>query len=123
VTLYLELEVFALELIANGFNVKDYGLLGAALARPRTTVFGEDAYKTLELKGAALVHSLIQSHPMLDGNERVAWLALNAFLFINGQVIKCRESDAYDLIFGIANDRYDVEQISIWLSKRLTPVS
>jgi prophage maintenance system killer protein len=60
---------------------------------------------------------------MLDGNKRVAWLALNAFLFINGQVIKCRESDAYDLIVGVANDRYDMEQISIWLSKRLTPVS
>jgi len=123
VTQYLELGVFALELIANGFNVKDYGLLGAALARPRTTVFGEDAYKTLELKGAGLVHSLIKSHPMLDGNKRVAWIALNAFLFINGRLIKCRESDAYDLILGIANDRYDLEQISIWLGKRLTSVS
>lgn len=115
---YLELEVFALELVASGFNVKDYGLLGAALARPKTTVFGEDAYKTLELKASALVHSLIKSHPMLDGNKRVAWLALNAFLFLNNQVLVAKESDAISLITGIASDKYSVDEIAKWIKQR-----
>jgi death-on-curing protein len=116
---YLELEVFALELVASGFNVKDYGLLGAALARPRTTVFGEDAYKTLELKASALVQSLIKSHPMLDGNKSVAWLALNAFLFLNNRVLVAKESDAIGLITGIANDKYSVDEIAAWIKLRM----
>ena len=35
---------------------EDHGLLESALARPRTTVFGEDAYPGLRLKAAALLH-------------------------------------------------------------------
>jgi hypothetical protein len=38
--------------------VRDYGLLEAALARPRATAFGKDAYSSLDAKAAALLHSL-----------------------------------------------------------------
>lgn len=37
-------------------KVRDYGLLESALARPRTTAFGRDAYPTLDGKAAALLH-------------------------------------------------------------------
>ena len=55
---YVELD-HALDVIASlGFYVKEVGLLDSALARTKTTVFGEDAYPTLALKAAALCHSL-----------------------------------------------------------------
>lgn len=38
--------------------VREAGLLAAAAARPRTTVFGDDAYPRFEDKVAALLHSL-----------------------------------------------------------------
>ncbi len=34
--------------------VRDYGLLESAVARPRASVFGEDAYPDLQSKAAAL---------------------------------------------------------------------
>ena len=55
-----------------GFHVRDAGLLSSAIARPRTTVFGEDAYPDLATKAAALFESLVRNHPLLDGNKRLA---------------------------------------------------
>jgi death-on-curing protein len=52
--------------------VRDPGLLAAAAARPLTTVFGDDAYPTFEDKVAALLHSLVPNHALVDGNKRLA---------------------------------------------------
>jgi death-on-curing protein len=114
-TQYLELEVFVLEFEAVGYRVKDYGLLGAALARPKTSAFGKEAYGTLELKAATLVHSLIQNHPMFDGNKRVAWLGLNAFLYLNACTLQCEDTDAYVFISGIAQNKFSVDEIASWI--------
>ena len=118
-TTYIDLEVFVLELEAIGYRVKDYGLLGAALARPATTAFGKAAYEPLELKAAALVHSMIQNHPMFDGNKRVAWLGLNIFLYLNGFSLNCSETDAYSFIIGIAKGKFELHEIATWIKARI----
>lgn len=64
--------------------VRDYGLLESALARPRTSVFGQDAYPDLWSKGAALLESLGRNHGLVDGNKRLAWTATWTFLEVNG---------------------------------------
>jgi hypothetical protein len=50
--------------------VRDYGLLGSALARPQATAFGQDAYPDLDARAAALLHSLARNHAFTDGNKR-----------------------------------------------------
>ena len=65
-------------------KVSDYGLLDAALSRPRTTVFGLDAYPDDFAKAAALLQSLARNHAFVDGNKRTAWAAAWTFLYING---------------------------------------
>lgn len=64
--------------------VRDYGLLESAAARPQTNLFGADAYPDLWTKAAALGHSLIRNHPLLDGNKRLGWVAMRTFLELNG---------------------------------------
>ncbi|OBF38978.1 death-on-curing protein [Mycolicibacterium peregrinum] len=83
-------------------KVGDYGLLESALARPRASVFGEDAYPDLHLKAAALLHSLARNHALVDGNKRLAWTACLTFLGINGQRIAAPEDDRFDLVIRIA---------------------
>ena len=65
--------------------VRDAGLLAAAAARPRVTVFGEDAYRAFEDKAAALLHSLVRNHALVDGNKRLAWSAARIFCLLNGR--------------------------------------
>jgi death-on-curing protein len=82
--------------------VGDYGLLESALARPRASVFGQDAYPDLQLKAAALMHSLARNHALVDGNKRLAWTACRTFLGINGQWISAAEDDRFEFVIEVA---------------------
>jgi death-on-curing protein len=122
VTRYLTLESFVRETARIGFVVKDLGLLDSALARPRTSLFGEDAYPSLELKAAAMVESIILNHPMIDGNKRSSWFALNAFVLLNGFVISATQDEAFDFVLGVATKKLDLNQSARWIAKHLKQI-
>jgi death-on-curing protein len=82
--------------------VGDYGLLESAQARPRASVFGDDAYPDLHLKAAALLQSLARNRALVDGNKRLAWTACRTFLAINGQWISAPEDDRFHFVIQVA---------------------
>lgn len=88
-------------------EVRDMGLLESALARPRTTAFGEEAYTTLEEKAAALTHSIVKNHALIDGNKRLALSALIGFLGVNGKRLTFDNDAAHDFIIQIAVGELD----------------
>ena len=92
--------------------VRDVGLLEAACARPRASVLGDEAYPTLELKAAALLHSLVRNHALMDGNKRLAWLATVVFLDLNGHTVDLDDDEAFQLVMDAAEGDLDVEQIA-----------
>ncbi|MGB8021385.1 MAG: type II toxin-antitoxin system death-on-curing family toxin [Candidatus Nanopelagicales bacterium] len=87
--------------------VRDAGLLEAALARPRATAFGADAYPDLHTKAAALMHSLAGNHGLVDGNKRLALAAAIAFLGMNGQRLTLSNDEAYELVTAVASGQLD----------------
>ena len=87
--------------------VRDIGLLESALARPRATAFGADAYPDLDSKAAALLHSLARNHARVDGNKRLALAAVIAFYGVNGRRLTLTNDDAYDLVIDVATGRLD----------------
>jgi death on curing protein len=92
--------------------VRDVGLLESAAARPRTSLFGEDAYPSLMLKAAALLHSLCRNHALVDGNKRLAWLASLVFLDINGVGVVMSQDEAFNLVMEVAEGTLDVPDIA-----------
>ena len=84
-------------------KMRDIGLLEAALARPRTTAFGADAYPTLDEKAAALLHSLARNHAFVDGNKRLALSGLIAFYGVNGRRLALTNDAAYEFVVAIAS--------------------
>jgi death-on-curing protein len=99
--------------------VGDYGLLESALARPRASVFGQDAYPDLHLKAAALLHSLARNHALVDGNKRLAWTACRTFLAINGQSITAPEDERFYFVIRVATGEMPdldkiAEQLRYW---------
>lgn len=121
-TQYLDLEDALAQVARVGFHVKDIGLLDSALARPKTTLFGEDAYPSLELKAAAMMHSVIKNHPMVDGNKRTSWLLLNAFLYLNGYLFEVSTEAGLELTLGIATDTLTIEQAARFILEGMVPV-
>ena len=102
---YLDLEDvldIAREVVGHGVVVGDYGLLVSALARPRASVSGQDAYSDVHLKAAALMQSLARNHALMDGNKRVAWTACRTFLAINGEWISAPADDRFDFVIRVA---------------------
>lgn len=115
---YLDLEdLLSLVEILNVGPVRDVGLLDSATARPQSTVFGEDAYPTLRLKAAALLHSIASNHALVDGNKRLAWLATVVFLDLNGQAVSIADDAAFNLVWSVAAGEVDVQGIA----RRLGP--
>ena len=100
--------------------VRDVGLLEAACARPRTSVLGDEAYPTHGLKAAALLHSLVRNHALVDGNKRLSWLAAVVFLDLNGHTVELDDDTAFELVMAAAEGRLDVEQIAQQLANRPT---
>lgn len=92
--------------------VRDVGLLDAAVIRPRSSAFGEDAYPTLQLKAAALLDSIVSNHALVDGNKRLGWLATAVFLDINGETVELDDDGAFDLVLEVAEGHLDVEGIA-----------
>jgi death-on-curing protein len=106
---YLNLEdLFGLVRALGIGPVRDVGLLDSATARPRSSAFGEDAYPTIILKAAALLHSLVNNHALVDGNKRLAWLATVVFLDLNGLDTTLTDSEALDLVWEVAASSFDV---------------
>lgn len=93
--------------VGGPIHVRDMGLLDAAVNRPRTSVFGQDAYPALLTKAAALLHSLATNHPLVDGNKRLAWLATYVFCAKNGTELDPDDDTAYDLVVAVASGSVD----------------
>ncbi|WP_337001217.1 MULTISPECIES: type II toxin-antitoxin system death-on-curing family toxin [unclassified Microbacterium] len=93
-----------------GFHVRDAGLLASALARPAASLFGEDAYPSIDRKAAALLESLARNHALFDGNKRTAWTGCIAFLWINGWKHDFSTDDAFELVVGVASGTIDLDE-------------
>ena len=118
---FLELEDLVVLMRRLGAGpVRDVGLLEAACARPRTSVFGADAYPTLAGKAAALLHSVVANHALADGNKRLGWLATVVFLDLNGWDVMLDDEAAFRLVMDVAEGTLDVEAISGILEAALT---
>jgi death-on-curing protein len=91
--------------------VRDLGLLDSACHRPQASLLGQEAYPTLAAKAAALMHSLACNHALVDGNKRLALLAVAVFLRINGYVLDLTDDEAFDLTMSVAAGQLDAEAI------------
>ena len=98
-------------------GVRDAGALESALHRPQTGY-----YDTLVHEAAALLESLVQNHPFVDGNKRVAFAVVDVFLRINGHWITADSKAIYDYLFKLFEDRtFDMEHLVPWLQGIVRP--
>lgn len=94
-------------------GVRDAGALEAALHRPQTGY-----YETIVQEAAALLESLVQNHPFVDGNKRVAFAVVDVFLRINGQALIADSDPTYRFLIECFNSRtLDMQHLVPWLQK------
>jgi death-on-curing protein len=123
VTYFLDLDDALEQIHFLGFHVRDVGLLQSSLARPNTTLYGADAYASRDLKAAALMHSIVTSHPLIDGNKRTAWALMITFVLLNGFEVVAETDDAFDFVLGVATESRDLDSIASWIAAHRIPHS
>ncbi|QMU80018.1 death-on-curing protein [Streptacidiphilus sp. PB12-B1b] len=98
-------------------QVRDAGLVASAAARPRTTIFGQDAYPAIWEKAAALMESLGRNHALIDGNKRLAWNAVWLFLGLNSHLLRepLDEDIAEQFVVDVVTGKLEVPQIAAGL--------
>jgi death on curing protein len=106
---------------ANG--VRDRGALEAALARPYATFAGDDLYPEPLDKAAAMLESIVQNHPFVDGNKRTGYVLARLTLITDDLDLVASDDEEYDLVIRVATGALDMEGIRSWLKEHVVPVT
>jgi death on curing protein len=101
-------------------GIRDEGLLESALARP-VNVWGYDAGVDLAALAAEYGYGLAKNHAFLDGNKRIAFVAANVFLLLNGFEIDAEEPETVHIMLGVADGSLARDEFAVWIRSRLVP--
>ena len=114
-------EIIHLEQIAEHGGrpgLRDGNLLESALARPRQLLTYQEGV-TLPRLAAVLCIGIARNHPFVDGNKRVALLAMYAFLRLNGQELDADEMEAAETIESVAAGALDELALTDWIADHI----
>jgi death-on-curing protein len=101
--------------------IRDPGLFASAIARPATTVFGDDAYPDLVTKAAALLESVVRNHALIDGNKRAGWALAVVTFWLNDFALDYDEDAAFAMVMAVAEGSRRLPDITKWFTERLRP--
>lgn len=107
-----------IEEIGGGHGLRDEGSLASAILRPQMGY-----YNGLLEEAAALMESLSQNHPFVDGNKRVAFVGTDSFLRMNGFYIDCGRDTAYAFFMGLyESTSFRFASLVPWLEEHVKPL-
>ncbi len=96
-------------------GVRDEGALEAAVFRPQTGY-----YNDVSEEAAALLESLVNNHPFMDGNKRIGFAAAHTFLLLNGFDLNVASETAFEfMIETMAEGRFRFALLHEWISAHL----
>lgn len=96
-------------------GIRDLGMLKSALARPKATFDRKALYPGLFARASALMESLINNHPFLDGNKRTGISTAGIFLQINGWRLVATSDELESVTLQIAKKELTREELAGWL--------
>ena len=96
-------------------GLRDQGLRESAVFRPQIGY-----YNNIAEEAAALMESLANNHPFLDGNKRVAFAAAHTFLLVNGYDLEMNPLAAYEFMMqSIARVEFRFGPILEWINNHI----
>ena len=99
-------------------GIRGGGLLESAVFRPQTGY-----YNGVAEEAAALMESLANNHPFLDGNKRVAFAAAHTFLLVNGFDLAVDSISAFEFVMrSISSGEFRFAQILKWIDDHIVEV-
>jgi death on curing protein len=97
-------------------GVRDIGLLESAVARPQATFNEKELYLDVFEKAAALMQSLVNNHPFIDGNKRTGIACAVLFFKQNGVLIHVHNRELEEFTLKVAKSEIDTRKITKWFN-------
>lgn len=98
-------------------------MLESAISRPKASFDDQDLYPDIFLKAAALMDSLINNHPFLDGNKRTGITSAGLFLKMNGWKLDVSMNNLERTTLDVAMGKRSVEGLAKWFQEHSRPVN
>ncbi|MCF8002397.1 MAG: type II toxin-antitoxin system death-on-curing family toxin, partial [Halanaerobiales bacterium] len=105
------------------YRIRDKKLLDSALKQPKITFEGKYLHDTLIKMAAAYGFHLCNNHLFVDGNKRIALVAMDVFLQRNGLEITASEKETYKIIIKLAGGELNKNQLVKWLVHNTSPLT
>jgi death-on-curing protein len=97
-------------------GLRDESALEAALARPRQR-WSYDSQVSLPELAAAFAFGLARNHPYVDGNKRVALVAMVAFLERNGRELTATNAEVIPVMLAVAAGELTEPELARWIDE------
>jgi len=101
-------------------GIRDKGLLLSALERPKNRFQYEPEVDLADL-AAAYGFGISSNHPFVDGNKRIAFLAMYSFLGLNGLTLEAPEEDVVAIILALASGELQESALADWIRAHIMP--
>ena len=111
----LDLHAVVLEESGGSAGLRDAGMLASALAMPQAGFGDQFLHEDIPAMAAAYLYHLMQNHPFVDGNKRVAMLACLTFLHLNGYNCLLAEDGWIALVLAIARSELSKDECTMQL--------
>ncbi len=99
-------------------GIRDVGSLEAAVSRPYVSFSGQGMFPGPFAKAAALVESVIQRHPFVDGNKRTGAASAIYLLRRDGyRLVRVTNAQLVELSLNVAVHRMSTEQLGSWFEE------
>lgn len=96
-------------------GMRDEGLLESALSQACVTIDGEYLHRDIIEMAAAYGFHLSKDHAFVDGNKRIALVALDTFLQLNGCELIAGEKETYVIMLQLAAGELTKQELTKWI--------
>lgn len=112
-----EIHDLLIKQLSGSYGVRSKDLLESAVFRMQATFGGDDLYKDIFEKAAALLESLCKNHPFVDGNKRTAFTCAVTFLELNGYKTEFNKEEAENIMIRVVLSKLSFEEIAKFLKE------
>ena len=95
--------------------------LDAAVAAPFAGTVDREFYPTMAGKAAKMLEGIARAQAFVDGNKRVAWLSMIAFLHVNGLALDFIAAEEVEAAV-LESHEMGIDRLTQWVAVRLIPL-
>lgn len=110
------------KIYGGSFGIRDENLLDSALEQPKSTYQGKYLHDSLLKMAAAYGYHLCNKDPFIDGNKRIAFVAMDTFLQKKDLEITASEKEAYKMMIQVSSGQLSKKELTLWIGNNTNSI-